>query len=89
MDKPSDTPRTDEGYRAHYAEHEHNRELCRSLERENTRLWEALIKRIALPDKTVGFECVVCHAANRVREQIGHAPNCALRTARPAAGGEE
>ena len=33
----NDTPRTDHpetGYRAHYAEHEHNRELCRQLERE-------------------------------------------------------
>ena len=33
----SDTPRTDNpdtGYRSHYAEHEHNRELCRQLERE-------------------------------------------------------
>lgn len=30
----SDTPRTDEGYRAHYAEHDHNIELCRQLERE-------------------------------------------------------
>jgi cell division protein ZapA (FtsZ GTPase activity inhibitor) len=31
------TPRTDDpdtGYRAHYAEHEHNRELARTLERE-------------------------------------------------------
>ena len=36
-DSRSDTPRTDHpetGYRAHYAEHEHNRELCRQLERE-------------------------------------------------------
>ena len=30
----SDTPRTDAGYIAHYAEHDHNIELCRQLERE-------------------------------------------------------
>jgi hypothetical protein len=34
------TPRTDDpetGYRSHYAEHEHNQELCRTLERQCAR----------------------------------------------------
>ena len=41
----AETPLTDDpetGYRAHYAEHQHNRELCRSLERRAAALEEAL-----------------------------------------------
>jgi hypothetical protein len=46
-----DTPETDEHYRAHFAEHDHNRRLCKRLERQRDEFkiwWERDSKALSV-----------------------------------------
>jgi hypothetical protein len=66
------TPRTDNpetGYRSHYAEHEHNRELCRSLERQCARQF-ALLRRwveSAKRDDACDLTCLIIESERELK----------------------
>ena len=57
-----DNPAT--GYRSHYAEHEHNRKLARTLERDRAELMEALREALGHLEACEGCDLIydACYA---------------------------